>query len=442
MFIYFDRQFFERLIKNLNKINYCIVGDYKNLPNSIEHDLDIWTDNQEGFLTVLKKTVKDSGFKFLLLNKTSNGFNSVLFKRENESIIVLKLDILIDCSYKSFLTLVGSNEFRKHRKHYKNIYVADEEIEALVHLLYPLLEWGEIKEKYKFEIKQNFKSELFKNTLSKLFGKGQALLLLSHIEKENWKKIEALQSKLRRLALVRFIFNYELTQFKKGILLLYHNLRRLMIPSGYYITFCGLDGAGKTTLINILNDLFVKVLKNKKVYLGYWRPYVLPEIRELFGKKNSKESLTKDTQSNVSSRQPKGVIISLFKLIYYWLDYVMGKFKFLDIRNKGGFVLFDRHYLDMIVHPNRFEMNLPKFLLRFVYRLTPKSDLSFFFWASPEIIHSRKVEFSKNEIISQTQAYIKEGRRIHNFIPIETNKPIVDEIDEILNDISKKRRHV
>lgn len=438
MIEYFHKGFFEDLITRLESINYCIIGDYEFLPDSVSHDIDIWTESPMHFLDRIRDTAKITGFRFLIINHTSNGFNTILYKKEDDLIYIIKIDVLSDASYKSLLTLVDSNTLKNNRKLFNKFVVANNEITTLMHFLYPLFEWNQVKEKYKDEISRDSKSVIFKTGLVKLFGTRISRKITQQIDDQDWKGIESSLFYYKATASLKFVLKKDFTQFKKGISFLFHNIKRFFSPTGYYIGFCGLDGAGKTTIINILQEVFIFVLKKKKVYQGYWRPYLLPELRTLIGKENSKANVNTDSNENLDKQlQQKQGMASLLKFFYYWLDYILGIFKFASIYKKGGIVLFDRHYIDMILHPQRFGMNLSKSFMLFMYNFIPKPNYTFFFWASPEEIHKRKVEFSKEEISQQIDLYMKIGGNIKNFYSIETNKTIASEIDEILYIISK-----
>ena len=71
----YNKSLFLALIAELNRssIKYAIVGDYQNLPESIGHDIDFWTDNPVMFLNLIKQVVKEQGFKVLSLNKQTLG---------------------------------------------------------------------------------------------------------------------------------------------------------------------------------------------------------------------------------------------------------------------------------------------------------------------------------------------------------------------------------
>lgn len=436
-----DKKFVTSLFVGLNSrgINYAISGDYEGLPEEVGHDIDVWTNDLKGFREVLLDTINLTGYKVLIDNLTANGSNVAFYKRDGDMLTFMKIDVLVDTSYKSVLTLVDKDIIRNNVAPYKDFFVMSPESEAIGHFLYPLFEWGYIKkEQYKSDIKKYCHSELFSNTFVMLWGNKTANHLLKLIDENKWEDIYRQISSLKRKALLRCLL--KLSTWKKILLTIYYTLYRIIKPSGKCLAFCGLDGAGKTTILDELNKLFVELLKSKKVYYGYWRPFVIPEIRVLFGKENSKAHIDTQVQKGVTikktGKKTRSKIISLFKLIYYCIDYILAPIKYGGIRSRGGMVLFDRHYVDMAVHPQRFEMELPRWIILLFYKFIPKADYTFFMYCTPEEILQRKQEFSNDEIKQQIKDYNMIGKRIKRFIPIHTNTTIAEEIDEILSHIA------
>ena len=437
-----DKNFVETLFYGLNsrKLHYAVGGDYEGLPETIGHDIDLWTDDISSFRIVLFDSIYQTGHHVLIDNRTANGCNVAFYKREGETLTFMKIDVMVDTSWKSILTLVDKDITRASVVQYKNFYVTNPTGEAIGHFLYPMFEWGFIKkEGYKEDIKRHCHNEIFHTAFKNLWGEKTAQHVLMMINEERWDDICKEMGFLKRKALLRGIFKGKTwgNVFKT----IYYTMRRWYKPSGKCLAFCGLDGAGKTTILDELNTIFVDLLKSKKVFYGYWRPFVIPEIRELFGKKNSKDGIDQKALKGVTvvepEKKPKNKLVSMVKLLYYWVDYMLSPMKYGGIRSRGGMVLFDRHYVDMAVHSQRFEMSLPRWLIILFYKLIPKADYTFFLYCTPEEIHQRKQEFTKVEIQEMTDDYLKVGKSIKNFIPIHTNTSIEEEIDEILTHISK-----
>lgn len=438
----FSKEFFNLLLVELynKKIRYAIIGDYENLPEYIGHDIDLWTDDIKGFREVLLEVITKTGHHVLIDNRTANGCNVAFYRREGETLTFMKIDVMADTSYKSVLTLVSKETTAQCVQSYKDFYITSPKGEALGHFLYPMFEWGFIKKDvYKEAIQKYFQSDVFKFTFKTLWGEKTSQEVMNMIKDGKWKDIEESMGRLRRKAILRGLFRA--STWSNAFKTAYFSGMRLSRPSGKCLAFCGLDGAGKTTILDELNDIFVNLLKKKKVYYGYWRPFVIPEIRELFGKKNSKDSIDQAAQKGQTivepEREPKNKLVSLLKLIYYWIDFILAPFKYGEIRSRGGIVLFDRHYVDMAVHPHRFEMGIPQKLILFLYKFIPKADYTFFLYCTPEEILQRKQEFTAEEIKTQTDKYLEVGKSIRNFVPIHTNTTIAEEIDEILSHVAK-----
>ena len=426
---------------NAKDVKYNIIGDYQHLPESVGHDVDLWTNDMKAFRSCLESAMKETGFLPILDNETHQGFNIACYKRIGYSICIMKFDVMHDTSFKSFLELVSSEEMEACTKPYKNFFIAGPESEALMHFLYPMFEWGFIKKDvYKEDILRYYKEPLFFNKFVKLWGKTAASQIIYLIEKKEWGTISKMMPALKRKAVLKAVVKPHtwLKIWHTGVDL----IGRWFKPTGQALAFCGLDGAGKTTILDELNDIFVDLLKSKKVFYGYWRPFCLPEMRVLLGKKVVKDPTQKEREKGKTiiepGRKPKGKLTSLVKLFYFWMDYMLAFFKYGQIQSRGGMVLFDRHYIDMIVHPQRFEMNVGRGLMLFLYKFIPKPDFTFFLWCTPDEILLRKQEFSREEISKMIDDYNNVGQHIKNFTPIHTNTTIEEEVAEIFGYIASK----
>lgn len=438
-----NKELFVHLIDNLNyaNIKYCIIGDYDNLPESVLHDIDMWTNDIKNFRECLENAMKDTGFRPIIDNETHQGFNIACFKKELDGICIMKFDVMSSTAYKSFLDLFSCKEMEASIVPYKNFFIASKSNEALMHFVYPMFEWGYIKKDiYKEEIYKYFQDSIFRTTFERLWGYSTSNKILDKISRRDWKGIEAMMPKLRRKAIFRAL--HKMNTWKKMCYTGSDLIKRWIKPTGISIAFCGLDGAGKTTILDELNQIFLNLLKSKKVFYGYWRPMVLPEIRVLFGKKVVHDPAIREQQKGKTiieeDKKSKGKIISTFKLFYYWIDYLLAPLKYGQIESRGGAVLFDRHYIDMVVHPLRFEMNVGRKVMLFLYRFINKPNFTFFLWCTPEEILLRKQEFTKEEISKMIDDYNDVGQYIRNFTPIHTNTTIEEEVAEILGYLASK----
>ncbi len=172
---------------------------------------------------------------------------------------------------------------------------------------------------------------------------------------------------------------------------------------GRIITFSGVDGAGKSTILEETKQMLEQKFRKKVVVLRH-RPSMLPILSSVkYGKsgaeKRAAEKLPRQG-NNTSS------ISSTIRFMYYYLDYVFGQwfiyFKYILF---NYIVLYDRYYFDFIVDGKRSNIQLDSKITKLLYRFVHKPKLNFFLYAPAQIILARKKELSANDIESLTSNY-------------------------------------
>lgn len=181
-------------------------------------------------------------------------------------------------------------------------------------------------------------------------------------------------------------------------------LAGLFIRKGFVITFSGVDGAGKTTVIENTRTLITKQFRRRVVVLRH-RPSILPVLSAIKHGRQKAEQLFAQTpprQGNNNNR-----LSSLLRFGYYYADYVLGQW-YIQWRyiNRGYVVLYDRYYFDFINDSKRSNIQLPVSLLRMGYRLLLKPRLNFFLYADENCILSRKQELPAYVIRRLTCSYL------------------------------------
>ena len=169
---------------------------------------------------------------------------------------------------------------------------------------------------------------------------------------------------------------------------------------GLTIAFLGVDGAGKSTVIQAL----VPRLKamGYSIECRHLRPgWLLPLARlKPGGSVSAKEP---GHVMNPHGSRPSGALGSLFRLLYLFLDYTLGhQFTVLPrLRRDRMVLLYDRYGYDLRIDPRRFRINLPDAVLASFVRRLPGPDAVICLHASAEAIHARKPELSVEEINRQ-----------------------------------------
>ena len=230
--------------------------------------------------------------------------------------------------------------------------------------------------------------------------------------------------------------NSLLGRFWRFLLVTIDFIKSIYYNRGIMITFSGVDGAGKSTIIKNLVEVLSKKYRRKVVVLRH-RPSLLPILSAWRYGKAEAERRSVDRLPRQGENTNR--LWSLFRFGYYFLDYIIGQ---LYIRIaylwRGYVVIYDRYYFDFIIDSKRSNLALKPWIPQSLYRFIYKANINCFLYANPSIIRSRKKELPITEIEDLTKNYQqlfedlaqRKGAKQHYF-SIE-NLSIDDTITQIL----------
>jgi thymidylate kinase len=197
----------------------------------------------------------------------------------------------------------------------------------------------------------------------------------------------------------------------KGLNGLRHQLRymvdtlRQMVPvKGQVVTFSGVDGAGKSTVIDALRTRIEKELRTPVVVLRH-RPSILPILSAWrYGKAGAEQrSVSKLPRTGTNgSGWSSGL-----RFAYYYTDYLLGQF-YVQARYvwRGYTVLYDRYYFDFINDARRSNIEVPHTISKWLYRFLVKPKQNYFLFAPAATILQRKQELDAQTIEDLTNRYL------------------------------------
>lgn len=244
-------------------------------------------------------------------------------------------------------------------------------------------------------------------------------------------------------ALDRFIKKQSLNRGLKGIInKVQYALDSASAPfnnPGIVVTFSGVDGAGKSTVIQNLSYRIEKQLRKKVVVLRH-RPSLLP-ILSAWTK--GKAQAEQDAASQLPRQgQNKNLWSSFLRFSYYYVDYLIGQFV-VNIKYvwRGYVVIYDRYYYDFMNDSKRSNITIPSFISKAGFMFLMKPKFNFFLYASPETILSRKKELDTNSIIDLTERYKTQFNKLEhssissNYICIQ-NTNLSDTLQTVFGNIA------
>lgn len=300
------------------------------------------------------------------------------------------------------------------------IQVAHPAHEALICWFSSLLWGGFFKDRYKNVIISAAKEypEEFLEALQQAVGQhwAQRLFLAARNGEpevsKTWVKV------LRFQVWWRAFWKSPWGTLRKWLLFLWYEFRLRLDPPVLWAAVLGLDGSGKTSLINGIEE----IVKNGRVFTGikiyHWSPAVL------FPKKGAAPV------TDPHGKSPRSFIFSLLKLACLVGDWWIGYFyRIVHLRAKGILVFFDRYYHDLLVDPKRYRYGGPMGLARWLARFIPKPDLFLFLDLPAEVAHARKPEIPLDEARTLRQRYLELARALPNAHVLDASLPPAEVAD-------------
>jgi len=183
---------------------------------------------------------------------------------------------------------------------------------------------------------------------------------------------------------------------------------RLRRPAGLVVQLVGPDGAGKSTMAQILEGRLAGAFRRQeRLHLG---PRLLPSPSRLLGRASPDPSTPHDRVSN-------GRLGSYMRIAYLAADTLLGWVPRVWFpRVQTGLVLLERGWDDLRIDPVRYRLGNGVRLLRLLSHILPQPDLTILLTGNPSHIAERKSELPEAEIARQIVCWrhlLQTVRRFH-----------------------------
>jgi thymidylate kinase len=205
---------------------------------------------------------------------------------------------------------------------------------------------------------------------------------------------------------------------------------------GATLTFSGVDGAGKSTIIQLVREMLSTKYRRKLKVLRH-RPSILPILSSFKYGKAGAEQRAATRLPRQGANQSR--TLSLLRFAYYYLDYLLGQFFVYFAYNLRGYtVLYDRYYFDFIVDAKRSNLVFSSKWAKKLLALLRKPELNFLIYAAPQSILARKQELSHADITQLTSGYrqlfdeLDQKSRKSAFLSLEN-----EVLEDVINQIEK-----
>jgi len=333
---------------------------------------------------------------------------------------------------------------RKHDKY--GIYVLNDKSQAYLFVLRHIIKCGSISsrvlylkdcESYRLEW------ELCNFKVDELKGHGPILLdgaiynsgLLNDFHLSSFINSFMFRNKITSFLRIRYFLLpfYRIASFiSRATNKLFFNRKKVLSPKGVVISISGVDGSGKSSMVDSINSNLSKFLTIKRLSLGKPQGKLIEFIRKLFSNKNPKNNLPhKD-----NSLHEVGLFKSISLLVLAVLRLLeSGKSQYYI--SKGYVVLVDRwptREFGKMDGPKIYASNTSNSLVKFlskleevIYKAIPAADVCFFLEVSVDTAIKRNFMRIKDD--KETESEIRE-RHIQN----KKIKPITKKFIRFDND--------
>lgn len=265
--------------------------------------------------------------------------------------------------------------------------------------------------------------------LAAIFGK-QADYLVRLLETQDFDLLKHKTPKLRRALLILQMLKSPHRVLKNKIKRIIVHCRRLWNRPGIFVVVLGLDGAGKSTLIELVRHDFDRLM-HTKIKIQHSRPNLLPPLAKLFGQERKQTG----PFTNPHAKKPSNMLISILRLAYYTVDYLTGYWfrVYPQLLKFSSVFIFDRYFYDFLADPARYRLSLPNGVLRLFESIVPKPDLVILLEIDPEIAYKRKPHLPLKELREQSARFADLTKKLKAVEVIDSSSPIEHCRKEMLN---------
>ena len=433
---------FENIVITLNKsgMKWLIFRNYQGLPQkNFSKDIDIVIERKNFKKTheLINKEMLKKGFTKKVFSKYQNAWCTTYLKESDNKIYSFTLDLMDGFMWKGAL-IQGIDQLYPKSIKYKNFRVPNKIQDSLSLYLKPLISGNFIKEKYKEEILSTVKSKSneFRDALNEIIKDKELCINLCNLIKEN--KFEETLKFRKKIVFLAWLYSFKKNPIKTLRNNVMHNFIELIrrvkkLEPENLVAVVGPDGVGKSTFINLLHkksSLFLNKDLNR-IKVLHFRPNLFPNL----GAMVEKVKIAKQDKNfeNPHRGKPKPFFSSLTRIIYYWLDYILG---YILVLKKEPHItdtfIFDRYFYDFISDPARSSIKLPLFIRELFLKLTPEPGIVFFLNCDAEIIYKRKQELEIIKIEEILLAYQNLSKKNKRFRILDANRTPEELVDEAI----------
>jgi thymidylate kinase len=406
-------------------IAYCITHGYESFPQRIRSDVDciISADVRPSQLAVLLHENRSRiGAKIVCAR--GSYFVLAICNKDGQSFLELDFSANYQLGYLVFVT---GDLMLKTRRWHQRFWVPAPGLEFSCYLFRRVVKLC-LDDEQGSRLSGLYRQDpaACRRQISDFWDVESAALVLAAASSGDWDPVRRLLGCLRAEARRRAIVRRPWRTLRNWLSRMWRSVKLVCWPEGGLdIVFLGVDGAGKSSVIQAIGELSPAAFARTARYS--FPPRVLDRLLR------RPEAPFKAPHAD----PPRSFLTSVTLAICYWFVHFTVN-HYLTIRPalaKSTLILHDRHLVDALVDPRRYRYTGGPSLLRLIWRLVPKPGLVIVLDAAPEVLRARKQELPIEEMVRQRAAYLSLVRTITYGHVVEVDRPlnlVVDDVKEII----------
>ena len=418
---------------NSEEVEYCVMRNYDSLPNSLGgSDLDILIapEDEVAVREIVFRSIDRANGTAIGCSSTLGFFKVFAFGCNREAGNLwwgVRIDVNVGYSFRGIM-VIDFKESLKLRTTHNGIKVLENGFAAVLGVIKEVLNNGQMPARYRRDASLSVQDdwERLSLTLAPMGDQGLSLFRQIILAESSEDEVAKQSRTLRRALFIQAFRNSPVAFIYARFLHEWAKVRRYLRPSGVIVAALGVDGVGKSTVINaikpVLDDATHGALEIKHL-----RPGLLPPLKGM-------QAAQIGPVLEPHGSKPSGTLGSLFRLFYLTADYVLGYWLLLrpKIAKSPTVILFDRYCYDMALDPRRFRLEISRCVIEWFLHLIPKPDVVLCLHAEPEVILVRKQELPLAELTRQANALREFAQREPRAILVSTEGTIEEVRDNTL----------
>ena len=411
-----------------NRIKYFVLRNYEGLP---EHnpgkDVDVVIEPGCYKLVniILLDIMRFCKISYYTISKFDN--MHCWYNMDYEKQFGLHIDIIENEVYKGYEFYVFDYLY-SHTIEYKKYKVLDKTMDTVMLLVQNLVAYRSLKDKYKLTVIENYqlnKADI-DNELLHFWGDKAGRFVIKCLETNDFTNLIKESDWLAQIATRRIFKKSPFKTIWRKLFFIKDRFYRIVICPRKLWRFIAVeapDGTGKTTFIeNMIKELCILYVRDcDRFVVRHFRPTIFPNLGAVGEKAGL--GLQDKNFTNPHRANPAGFMSSFIRIVYYWLDYVIGIPLLLrnDVHYEK-YTIFDRYVYDFLIDPKRSRISLPYWIRKIFVRFVIQPQIVFVLDAQVDTIFMRKQELSKEEIERQLNEFRKLVGMGKQFVEIDANK--------------------